>query len=350
MNKNELKQIPWEKLLIWSGFRFKKINENNFSFLGIETNENLRYLKEILRKMNYEKYYRNGVFNPDNELASPEQWLNIIENLHSRAEGGSYDELNIMDTYISGIIRTINEIGLKTHYSCDGHGREKSSIGFYSFEDSKYFAIILELISQDEYTFLNNSFIRCDRKHMERKELLSIAKLLFYNKQVLAQYYRDLKEGQVIHYREFFRVLRKVQRQHRYTRQYYQKSKKLFTYTNGEYFQTTLNNNEINLPILNTHDIIIHMGDKKDLKMRVIDNIPTNEIWYADTKTLIVIRPNHKNYTNDLLSFFQSKIGQIILGFFKHRNTQNNIGLREEILIPCKKQIIILNNTETIIK
>ncbi|WP_035588124.1 hypothetical protein [Hippea jasoniae] len=90
------------------------------------------------------------------------------------------------------------------------------------------------------------------------------------------------------------------------------------------------------------------MGKKKDSKIRVIDNILAIETWYADTKTLIAIRPKHQNYTDDLLNFFRSKIGQLILDFFKHRNTQNNRGLREKIFTPCKKQIVILNNTGVI--
>ncbi|MBN2346105.1 MAG: hypothetical protein JXO51_06910, partial [Candidatus Aminicenantes bacterium] len=52
-------------------------------------------------------------------------WLRAVDSCHGSADTGSADDLSIMDTFMAGLVRWLNAIGIPTVLSCDGHGEKR---------------------------------------------------------------------------------------------------------------------------------------------------------------------------------------------------------------------------------
>lgn len=152
--------INWQRILIRSGFVFKKTN-SSFDF-SYETKENHEFLAAVLNELNLSKNMEGFLFKPPNKEFDQHIWLQAIDKLHigcgalvnyndlgDNSERISAQSLIIMDTYLAGIIRWVNEIGLITWCSCDGHDRKLPHIYFKYPDDVRIFNACLRAISID---------------------------------------------------------------------------------------------------------------------------------------------------------------------------------------------------------
>lgn len=191
INYNKINQffVKWDKVFIWNGFRFQEIAPTTYDF-SQEEERNIKYLEKILKKLGYSKFFKDKIFTPPNELIDKILWLKIVKNTHRGAEGGEPTDLAIMDTYMGGIIRTLNELGFNTHFSCDGHRGHINKIGLYNIDDFKILDLCLYSISDGKYGFKkvrHNIFTITNLNKREKLPskndyLLDVAELLYNNK------------------------------------------------------------------------------------------------------------------------------------------------------------------------
>jgi len=121
--------MPWKRILVRSGFLVRE-QEAGFS-LEEETPGNRNFLDKILAKGQFGEI-RENIFMPNEAQIDEAIWLAAVENLHSGAESGRADDLEIMDTYMAGLVRWLDYIGIETSYSCDGHGERPPQVDVIS--------------------------------------------------------------------------------------------------------------------------------------------------------------------------------------------------------------------------
>ncbi|OEH86083.1 hypothetical protein BHU72_14235 [Desulfuribacillus stibiiarsenatis] len=144
----------WENLLIKSGFVFE-IGKSEIK-LEMETEDNVKYLMKILQTVGVAFEITGYQSLRIKEIVDEDTWFNAIEQLHTGAEGGPHDDIKIMDTYMAGIVRRVNEIGLRTDFSCDGHGTRRPRLSFYNKSDAIIFDCCLQLLSNQEWSYKSN--------------------------------------------------------------------------------------------------------------------------------------------------------------------------------------------------
>ncbi|MFT5730206.1 MAG: hypothetical protein ACI8PB_004384 [Desulforhopalus sp.] len=143
--------LSWERILIRSGFVFKK-NNDSFDFTP-EQKQNITFLKKILTEIGEGSGLDGHIFTPSVAIVDQSTWLSAVNKLHSDAEGGSCNNLAIMDTYLAGMVRWVNSIGIKTDISCDGHGRRNPSLTLNDKNDAVILDACLVLLSDSAWRF-----------------------------------------------------------------------------------------------------------------------------------------------------------------------------------------------------
>jgi len=124
-----------------------------------------------------------------------DDWLKAIEALHTGAEWGASDmaqiELKIMDTYMAGLVRWLNYIGLSTTYSCDGHNRKAPVITFAQAEGLIMFESMLKILSagsrflirqRDSHSISFSNRRTDNNRDYDRSSLLLLAEMLHRRK------------------------------------------------------------------------------------------------------------------------------------------------------------------------
>lgn len=134
--RQEEKSLAWVRVLIRSGFDAKALPDGRIS-LERETLRNLRYLADILKKGDFGAL-AEGIFTPKKPLACQDDWLKAVAESHGSAEGGPPDELAIMDTYMAGVIRWMNQLGIMTSGSCDASHRGRTHDPYIWFADKSH--------------------------------------------------------------------------------------------------------------------------------------------------------------------------------------------------------------------
>ena len=117
-----LSRVSWLRALLRSGFMARE-TENRIS-LAEETEANRKYLQKLLAAGHFGTL-KNGIFLPNEPYIEESYWLRAIDSTHGSAEGGQADDLAIMDTHMAGLVRWLNQVGIGTELSCDGHGEKK---------------------------------------------------------------------------------------------------------------------------------------------------------------------------------------------------------------------------------
>ncbi|MCU0237682.1 MAG: hypothetical protein MUC72_11460 [Acidobacteria bacterium] len=117
-----LSRVSWLRALLRSGFMAREA-ENRIS-LADETEANRKYLQKLLAAGHFGTL-KNGVFLPNEPYVEESYWLRAVDSTHGSAEGGQADDLAIMDTHMAGLVRWLNQVGIGTELSCDGHGEKK---------------------------------------------------------------------------------------------------------------------------------------------------------------------------------------------------------------------------------
>ena len=133
--------LPWHRALIRTGFDLTPNNDIIFSLDG-EHSDNIAYLEKLITVANLGTMDQNTFF-PSAPTVDEYLWLNTIHHLHSGAEGGRPHNLELMDTFMPGLVRWLNNIGLATTFSCDGHNRRAPRIQFHSRQDTDIAAWLL---------------------------------------------------------------------------------------------------------------------------------------------------------------------------------------------------------------
>ncbi|MBN2233353.1 MAG: hypothetical protein JW781_11135 [Deltaproteobacteria bacterium] len=87
-----------------------------------EPPDNLNYLNRVLHTANLDGCLHGDTFSPPATSFPESRWLRTVERCHGGGEGSHGHDLGCMDTYMAGLARWTNEIGIDTAGSCDGHG------------------------------------------------------------------------------------------------------------------------------------------------------------------------------------------------------------------------------------
>jgi hypothetical protein len=146
----------WGRILVRSGFVFEKKGK---SFdLSSEKESNIAFLGKILEEIGEKKALKSKIFTPLSLTIDQPKWLQAVDKIATGTDEGSCDDLAIMDAYISGIVRWVNEIGIPTELSCDGHGKKNPSVTLKNKRDAAILDAILVLLSDSAWRFENPHF------------------------------------------------------------------------------------------------------------------------------------------------------------------------------------------------
>lgn len=126
----------WKQLFIRQGFIVEEMSANRFDCKN-ETEDNLTFLMEIIEKLQVPFSFQNGILTLDLEPIKESDWLRAVD-FNGRGIGGylwfrsecEEPKIRELDTYISGIVRQLNRLGLLTEGSCDGNGRGFAFVQF----------------------------------------------------------------------------------------------------------------------------------------------------------------------------------------------------------------------------
>lgn len=126
----------WNQLFVRQGFMVEEKTPDCFLCLN-ETEENMVFLLESLEKLSVAFSYEMGSLHIFSPVVSESEWLEAVDfECRGRGEGlwfrpGQEEPMiRELDTYISGIARHLNRLGLHTKGCCDGHERRMPSIYF----------------------------------------------------------------------------------------------------------------------------------------------------------------------------------------------------------------------------
>lgn len=138
-------KLPWERILVRSGFIANP--EGGCISLVDETDQNVGYLKKIV---NYGSFgaVENKTFTPEAKHIEERVWLRAVESCHGGAEGGTADELPIMDPLMAGLVRWLNLVGVETTSSCDGHELNHARLECRDISSARIATCILNLSGQ----------------------------------------------------------------------------------------------------------------------------------------------------------------------------------------------------------
>jgi len=114
--------ISWRRAFIRSGIRF---TESDSCLNLVETEGNLNFVRKVLDVIGWAGQLNGSKFELPVQRCDEIEWLAAWEQCRGGAEGGplGFDkiELAIMDTHLSGVVRWLNGLGIKTTISCEGH-------------------------------------------------------------------------------------------------------------------------------------------------------------------------------------------------------------------------------------
>ena len=119
----------WNQLFARHGWLLKEGKENIFT-CTLETKMNIEFLTECLDQANVEYFYDGKTLEVEGTPVSEQEWLEILD-FKNRGMGGylwfapgkEEPKVRELDTFICGIIRQLNRLGIFTDGSCVGHGK-----------------------------------------------------------------------------------------------------------------------------------------------------------------------------------------------------------------------------------
>jgi len=135
-----ISRISWLRALLRSGFMAREA-ENRIS-LTDETEANRKYLQKLLTSGHF-GMLKNDILLPNEPYIEESFWLRTVDSGHGSSEAGRADDLASMDTYMAGLVRWLNEAGIATELSCDGHGERKPSFTAADEESARLAAWLL---------------------------------------------------------------------------------------------------------------------------------------------------------------------------------------------------------------
>jgi hypothetical protein len=198
-NTSHSSPIEWRRAFIRSGFNFRE-EVGGFNFIQ-ENPQTERFLRLLLVELNQIRDYKGGIFSPSSLTVDETAWLNAIEKLHTGSEGGPSDmhniELQIMDTYMAGIVRWVNAAGIKTTFSCDGHKHRVPRMILADTSQEPFLDCFLRVVSNGDWRFGDSRLSRRgDRRiqptngatEYDRAWLLDVAEKIHQHQAPLRQF------------------------------------------------------------------------------------------------------------------------------------------------------------------
>ena len=106
-------------------------------------------------------------------------------------------ELQIMDTYMAGIVRWANAAGIKTTYSCDGHKQREPRMNLADRSQEPVLNYFLRAVSNGEWGFGGSRFSKRGNRPIQpsngaaeydRVWLLDVAEKIYQHQAPLRQF------------------------------------------------------------------------------------------------------------------------------------------------------------------
>lgn len=120
--------------------------------MGCETEQNIAFLQKLLRVLGYKDVLdsKKKYFSPKSASFSEDAFVDAYYKCQTNAEGGMADDLSILEPHMAALVRTLNNFGLRTFFSCEGHlDRPRTSrhpmIGFNDEHSAKIAASLLNI-------------------------------------------------------------------------------------------------------------------------------------------------------------------------------------------------------------
>ncbi|MBW7652127.1 M20/M25/M40 family metallo-hydrolase [Anoxybacillus sp. ST4] len=165
----------WNQLFIRQGFVVEEKHPNEFICTN-ERKENVEFLLKSLDVANVDYTFWDDVLTIDSPPISEKQWLKAVDvPWRGVSESLGLEEPNVfeLDTYMSGIIRELNRLGLRTVFCCDGHGERSPHV---CFDERTNIEKVLQLLNALQV----NVHLRHSRFHKvvfltKRERLLDLA-------------------------------------------------------------------------------------------------------------------------------------------------------------------------------
>ncbi|MBA2176198.1 M20/M25/M40 family metallo-hydrolase [Halobacillus locisalis] len=128
----------WNRLFIRQGFDLPEVKDHVFD-TSLESEGNLSFLFTCLEKIGVDYAESGSMITILDAAVDEERWLEAVDvRGRGRTESmGSELIIRQFDTYISGLVKELNRLGLPTIISCDGHDRRTPHIGFVDEETAE---------------------------------------------------------------------------------------------------------------------------------------------------------------------------------------------------------------------
>ena len=168
-------------LLVEQGFIFSQLDSSRLDFSN-ESELNVKFLKKILNESNWRHEWQGRLLKIEDTLWNETEWLTLcaVRGRGRTEMCGYFDEensvsLEMLDLYISGLVRQLNRLGCKTIISCDGEGERRPNIVFATVADMERAALLMAEVGLKHR-------VNTARKTLvilkEREEILGFASLL----------------------------------------------------------------------------------------------------------------------------------------------------------------------------
>ena len=168
-------------LLVEQGFIFSQLDSSRLDFSN-ESELNVKFLKKILNESNWRHEWQGRLLKIEDTLWNETEWLTLcaVRGRGRTEMCGYFDEensvsLEMLDLYISGLVRQLNRLGCKTIISCDGEGEHRPNIVFATVADMERAALLMAEVGLKHR-------VNTARKTLvilkEREEILGFASLL----------------------------------------------------------------------------------------------------------------------------------------------------------------------------
>ena len=168
-------------LLVDQCFIFSQVDSSTLDFHS-ESELNVEFLKKVLNKSNWRHEWQGRLLTVGDTFWNEKVWLtHCAVGGRGRTEMcGYFDEensvsLEMLDLYISGLVRQLNRLGCKTIMSCDGEGERRSNIVFATENDTERAALLMAEVGLKYRVKLARKTIVILKG---REELLGFASLL----------------------------------------------------------------------------------------------------------------------------------------------------------------------------
>lgn len=136
-------------LLVEQGFVFYQVDSSTLDFSN-ESDLNVEFLKKILNESNWHHEWQGRLLTVEDILWNETEWLShcAVPGRGRTEMCGYFDDedsvsLEMLDLYISGLVRQLNRLGCMTIMSCDGEGERRPNIQFATVPDVKKATVLL---------------------------------------------------------------------------------------------------------------------------------------------------------------------------------------------------------------